>query len=267
MGPSDIAKKYLTHMSGNKYAMYFRNVPNIDLFMKKRDSFGLTRRLEIHFYTDSGVSRDLWIHFPDSMLSHYITSYQLTQTLNSIKERVNRQVTALKSSKKIVIDSCTALKENAKFIAKAKEGKAAVEAEVKAAEKKNNDLKSVAEGKQKELEALQGKVREAMAALEKAQNAVQAKTAEIEQIAIEVETTAKNIETSKANSADSKALVAKYQAAEDRMKAEVKAENAKMKSNSVGTAAAIDACTNTAINTIDAAATKTACNKFRPKWE
>merc|ERR1712224_287124 len=138
MGPSDIAKKYLTHMSGNKYAMYFRNVPNIDLFMKKRDSFGLTRRLEIHFYTDSGVSRDLWIHFPDSMLSHYITSYQLTQTLNSIKERVNRQVTALKSSKKIVIDSCTALKE--------------------------------------------------------AQNAVQAKTAEIEQIAIEVETTAKNIE-------------------------------------------------------------------------
>merc|ERR1712224_458810 len=240
MGPSDIAKKYLTHMSGNKYAMYFRNVPNIDLFMKKRDSFGLTRRLEIHFYTDSGVSRDLWIHFPDSMLSHYITSYQLTQTLNSIKERVNRQVTALKSSKKIVIDSCTALKENAKFIAKAKEGKAAVEAEVKAAEKKNNDLKSVAEGKQKELEALQGKVRE---------------------------TTAKNIETSKANSADSKALVAKYQAAEDRMKAEVKAENAKMKSNSVGTAAAIDACTNSAINTMDAAATKTACNKFRPKWE
>merc|ERR1712224_1130771 len=209
MGPSDIAKKYLTHMSGNKYAMYFRNVPNIDLFMKKRDSFGLTRRLEIHFYTDSGVSRDLWIHFPDSMLSHYITSYQLTQTLNSIKERVNRQVTAL-------------------------------EAEVKAAEKKNNDLKSVAEGKQKELEALQGKVRE---------------------------TTAKNIETSKANSADSKALVAKYQAAEDRMKAEVKAENAKMKSNSVGTAAAIDACTNSAINTMDAAATKTACNKFRPKWE
>merc|ERR1712224_824784 len=266
MGPSDIAKKYLTHMSGNKYAMYFRNVPNIDLFMKKRDSFGLTRRLEIHFYTDSGVSRDLWIHFPDSMLSHYITSYQLTQTLNSIKERVNRQVTALKSSKKIVIDSCTALKENAKFVAKAKEGKAAVEAEVKAAEKKNTDLKSVAEGK-KELEALQGKVREAMAALEKAQNAVQAKTAEIEQIAIEVETTAKNIETSKANSADSKALVAKYQAAEDRMKAEVKAENAKMKSNSVGTAAAIDACTNSAINTMDAAATKTACNKFRPKWE